>query len=197
MLRIASLTEFFEDYDLAGDLPLLVEWEPVGADQIRLRAQSLRPRLYYRMDGVQPMGAASYTWTPNILSALRVTRQDLGIVGWTQLPVGTTERFVYVPLRIRQQQDRERSTTYQLVLVPGRELDRVYVTLARVDENGNLVAFIRQAEELGYGYYPAGRGIPIAITRLGAPRLYYLEVGATILGGGSTTLELWFFHPGT
>lgn len=58
------------------------------------------------------------------------------------------------------------------------------------------VSFLRDGEALEYGYYPAERDITIPITGLEIPGVYYLEIGATLKGGGVTTVELWFYHLG-
>src|SRR5919108_743620 len=60
ILLVASLTESFEDYDLNSSKPLLIEWNKASGDGVvRLRAQGLRRRLYYRMDTVRPRGSLS------------------------------------------------------------------------------------------------------------------------------------------
>src|SRR5687768_9332763 len=49
-LAVASFTEHFENFDNTGNT-LLIEWDkPPAGDEIHLRAQGIRPRLYYRMD---------------------------------------------------------------------------------------------------------------------------------------------------
>ncbi len=55
-LTVASFTEVFEPYDLQSSEPLHLAWDrPPGNASVRLRAQSLRRRLYYRMDAVQQL----------------------------------------------------------------------------------------------------------------------------------------------
>lgn len=193
-LAIVSLTQSFENYDLASGKDLSINWTAPTSGSSRLRAQGVRPRLYFRMDTVRPPGESSFSWPLNILSALNITRKDIGVLGWTRLPIGETERTVYLPLRIHQQRNITPSSSYKLVILPGLELKEIYISLAIVGMNGNPRVFLKDAEALEYGYYPAGRGIAVPISDLQETGIYFIEVGATIRGGGSSTIELWFYH---
>ncbi len=194
-LSVVSFTEFFEDYDFTSANELLVEWKAPGTENVRLQAQGIKRKLYYRMDTALPAGSANYTWSSNILSALSIQKQDIGVIGWSFYTLGKTEQQIYLPLKIRQQSTTGSSGSYQLVLLPGRELTEVYTSLALVEADGIPRSFLQDAKPLKYGYYPAGRGITIPISSLEASGIYYLEVGVTLKGGGSTTVELWFYHP--
>ena len=195
-LMVVSLTESFEEYDLASGKELLVKWTAPGNGSIRLRASSLKHKLYYRMDTVRPPADTSYLWPLPILAALNIPKKDIGVVGWTQYAVGDTKRSVYVPLRLSQQREPGRLGNYQLVLLPGRELTEVFVSLVAMGADGRPKSYLRNEEPLQYGYYPAGRGIMIPLAGLETAGIYYLEIGARLRGGGSTAAELWFYHPG-
>jgi hypothetical protein len=195
-LLVASLTESFEDYDLASGKALLIEWPQVpGHGDVRLRTQGLRRRLFYRMDAVRPSGSTSFTWPAEILTALEISRKDIGIVGSTRLPVGQTERDVYVPLQIGQQRDLSRSGSYRLVLLPGVELTELFISLAALGSDGRQHTSMKDEEALGYGYYPAERPIEVPIADLKTPGIYHLEIGARLRAGGAFTVELWLYHP--
>jgi hypothetical protein len=190
-LVVLSFTEVF---DAAGGRVLRLEWEAPGEAPVRLRAQGVGKR-YYRMDTSRPAGTTSFLWPTDVLSGLGYTRQDFGVVGWTRATVGEVERQVYLPLRVTQGPSSAGPDGYRVVLQPGRELAEVYVSLAEVGEDGEPSRFLKDGDPLGYGFYPARRGVEIPISGLGAPGVYYLEVGARVIGGGVTTVELWFFHP--
>lgn len=49
ILRMVSLTESFEDYDLNSNRELTVEWAVPKAQRVNLRAQRLQPPFYYRI----------------------------------------------------------------------------------------------------------------------------------------------------
>jgi hypothetical protein len=129
------------------------------------------------------------------LSALPISRPNLGVVGWTRMSIGGKAERVYLPLQISQQHKSGLSTRYQVVLMPGQELSEVYVSLAPVQTNGRLGAFIRSGQAVGNGYYPAERAIAIPIPHPPLPGVYYLEIGADLAGGGVATTQL-FFHAG-
>ncbi len=194
-ILIASWTEAFDDFEIARSPKLTVVWDaPEGAGPVRLRAQGLRRRLYYRMDTVRPAGDSSFDWPTDLLAELRIPRQDLGVVALAMTPVSGAEREVYLPLRIAQGSPPARSGSYRLAILPGTELGEVYVTLARVTEPSRTR--LKDGEPLGYGYYPANRPFEITVTGLDAKGFYQLTIGATLKGGGATTTDAWFYHPG-
>jgi hypothetical protein len=83
----------------------------------------------------------------------------------------------------------------RLGLLPGRELDEVYVGLSRYDERADQYVSIRHQTPLGYGYYPAGRMIAIALERPPAPGPVVVQIGGTFGRGGSTSREFWILWP--
>ncbi len=194
-LVVASLTESFEKYDLNSTKDLVLQWKAPGSEAVKLRALGLRRRLYYRMDTIRPTHSQSFRWPLSLLSALEIPRDDLGILCWTQHRMGNKDIDVYVPLRITQMKDGGRSHVYTATLLPGVELSEIYLSLATVGENGAPETFLRDGEALGYNYYPADRRIDIPISGLKHPGLYYVEIGAKLKTGGSTTIEFWLYHP--
>ena len=195
-LFVASFTEYFENYDLNTGNTLLIEWDkPPVNKEIHLRAQSIKPRLYYRLDTYNSGTNTFYAWPSGILTSLNIKKNDIGIVGRMKLAVGSTERYVYLPLRIRKQKEAERNGTYRLILMPGIQLSEIYITLASVGQDGNPEHFLSKEVILGYGYYPAERAVEIPIVTPKNKGIYYLKLGAKIKSGGTKTLELWFYKP--
>ncbi|HZT29784.1 MAG TPA: hypothetical protein VFA33_07875 [Bryobacteraceae bacterium] len=195
-LAVVSLTESFANFDPASAAPLRVEWQaPAGSSPVHLRAVALRRRTYYRMDTIRPSGSGSYSWNPGILAALGLTRADIGVVGWVTRQIGPESRDVYLPLRIAQG-GGEAGGEYQLVLYPGAELSEVYTTLSPVDSQGRSGRPLFEGKPLGYGYYPAERGVPVPVSGLKGAGLYLFEIGATLRDGAPSTSQLWFFHSG-
>lgn len=196
VLFIVSFTESFEEYNLKSGENLIVEWSIPKEQKVHLRAQGLKPRLYYRMDTVRNPGSTSYHWPTDILRTLNIARGDIGAVAWARYSMNEVSRDVYLPLRIRQTQQAAQSGVYRVVLWPGKELAEVFVSVATVKADGSPGDFIKDGEALNYGYYPALRGIEFEIPKLERPGIYYLEIGATLRSGGVVTIENWFYHAG-
>jgi hypothetical protein len=195
-LRVVSLTESFEDYDPASTEPVLLEWAVPGGAGVRLRAQALRHRLYYRMDTVRPARTTSYQWPPALLGRFNLRRHELGVVAWMTHDFGAGSREVYLPLRISQRTAPRRSDGYRLLLVPGVELLEVFITLTSVGPDGRAGPGILTDHALAQGYYPAERPIAVILPRLKTDGVYSLDIGATVRGGGSAALRVWLYHAG-
>jgi hypothetical protein len=191
-LTIVSWTESFEDYDLTSSAPLLLQWDGRPGD-VRLRAQGMRRRLYFRMDAIRTSGSKSFSWTPDLLAAVNIPKMELGILGYVMESVAGTEHEIYLPLRVTQNQKQLRSGTYHLVVIPGTELKELFLTVAAATSDGRPV--VKNGEPLGYGYYPPERPVEIPISGLSKPGIYHVELGATFRSGGAATSELWFYHP--
>lgn len=198
ILQVAGFIAAFVAFDSEGGQHLSAEWTRVGEAPVHLRASSLRHRLYYRMDTIRPAGSSSYLWPADMLSTFALKPEELGVVAWTMLPVAGVPRQVYLPLAIaphgKRLQMGAEAAGYRLSLVPTVQLSQVYVTIARVTPTGELGGFVRKEKPLDYGYYPADREVLIEITELPAFGLYYVEIGATLIRGGSSPTRLWFYH---
>jgi hypothetical protein len=192
-LTIASWTQSRPEYDLTSSHPLQIRWEMPGSGEVRLRAQSLRRRTYYQMDTVRPSRSNSYEWPDGLLAAVKIPSEELGVTGSARLRIGQTDRDVYLPVRIFQAGSAAPGG-YHLILLPGVQLDEVFVTIAAV--KGGKEAILKNGEPLGYGYYPAERAIDVTIAPPAETGIYRLEIGAVHKGGGASTAELWFYHSG-
>lgn len=193
-LRLASLTRSFSDFDPTTERQLRLAWTPLGSTQTHVRASALKHGLYYRMDAVRPAGAASYDWPTDMLKEFQLSKMQLGVLAWTPHVFGTKEQDVYLPLRVGPQGND--AALYVLVIVPGVELEQLFITIAALGDDGKTRAFLKNREPLNYGYYPAEQPIRIPITVSGgdSPGFYFVRLGAPLMGGGSATIEFWFAH---
>ncbi|HEX5073889.1 MAG TPA: hypothetical protein VFW03_11810 [Gemmatimonadaceae bacterium] len=196
-LLVASLVESFETIDDTSSLPLRVEWTPPDGEAVRLRAYSIKPGLFYRMDTATPIAASSYLWPADVLQALRISNADIGVTGSASAMLGGERRDVLVPLRIGRHKPPARSTRYRLALWSNVELNDVFITLATTGSDGKPVKYLQRDENLAYGFYPAERAIDITLEPLAARGFYYVRIGATRKRGGSLTSEFFLFHPGS
>ena len=192
-LHLVSMTESFEDYDATQGKELSVTWSAQPAATVWLRAQGLKRRLYFRMDTTLPSGHRSYVWPTGLLASLQIQKRDLGVLGWFERDIGGIRQRVYSPLRISQRHAPVPTDSYKVVLLPGRQLSRVYVSLAPVKEDGRLGSFLRNAELLPNAPYQSEQPIVIPV-RPRMPGLYYLEIAANLAGGGVASERLYFNH---
>src|SRR5689334_16114771 len=129
-LRVASLVESQEAFDDTSSLPLRLEWTPPQGEAVMLRATSMRPGLYYRMETVHPIAASSFAWPADVRRPLRISSTDVGVTGTASMAIGGSRRDVLVPLRISQRRPPARSSSYRLTLWPTVGLSEVFVTVA-------------------------------------------------------------------
>ena len=195
IMVVASFTNIFEDYNLGIDFPLRLKWPVLGTKEVRLRAQSLKWKLYYRMDSLRNPGETTFVWPIGLLAAMKIPKRDLGVVGITSYQIGATLHQVYVPLEINQKENPKSLSSYDLIIWPGVEFQEVFLSIATVDNMGQPKKYLLDGEPLRYGYYPAQRAIDIPISGLEEPGIYYIEIGATLSSGGAHTLDLLFYHP--
>lgn len=193
-LLIASFTEVFEGYTAQNGQPLIIDWQVPANSPVRLRAYSLRHRLYYRMDTVRPMNETSFAWPIQILAALQISRSQIGLVGWTQLWIGNKNRDLYVPLRIAQQNHARRAKGLQLSIVPRLELKEARVSLELLNREAQPIETLKRDEKLKGEFYPVNRSFSIPIPPLTKSGIYRLSVGAVLARGGSATTEVWFSY---
>jgi hypothetical protein len=207
-LEIASITTNFANYKFAPAVPLRLEWPALGAAEVSVRSSGLRRKLYYRMDARRPANPPVYSWSPDILARLDLSRDEIGLLAWTQHTLAGVTRRVYLPLKVTAQaaaveppggEQQGHLEAYRIVLVSTVELQEVYVTLRTVERDGRLGKSIRSNSGLDHGFYPADRPITFRIPFSELPRtstgLFSLSVGAEVKNGEPRIApEIIFFH---
>ena len=194
-LQILSFTEPVPAFAIQAGDRLHVEWSGITGAAVRLRALSLRPRVYYRMDSERPSGTAAFDWPAAIIGTLNLGSQHLGFVGLTSQTIGGRTEEVYVPVRVGKR-TAAGSRPYVLSVRPAAELSEVFLTLSEVDNSGREIRSIRKDAPLKLGYYPAETVIAVPLPALDHAGLYRLQLGATLSRGGSATRTLLFYHAG-
>jgi hypothetical protein len=198
VLHVVSFTRSFDDFRSDTADALTLSWTTASDASVRLRGEGTRPSLYYRMDTLQPATASPYQWSPGLLAALEIQKSALGVTAWTRQTLGGADRNVYLPLRVGQGEvsDAQQLDPYRVVVVPGRDLREIYVSLSPVDEQGKTESPLIDAKPVAYGYYPIGAGVPIEVPAPKADGVYRLELGAELRSGGAASVDLLFHHLG-
>ncbi len=197
-LRLDALVETFEQFDAEAPEDLTIAWSvPPGTRerQVRLQANALLPRAFYRMDAVVAAPTTSFAWPADFLASQKFGRDDLGVLGWLE-PAESGGEKLYLPLRIHQRKAAVRSGIYELAVTPRVRLDEVYVTVVPVASAGGAAtaAPIWKAKPLEFGPYQAGSPVFFELPALAATGVYRVEVQATYGEGGSTIYELFLYH---
>jgi hypothetical protein len=174
--------------NVAGKSELVLGWPSFGTETIRVRAYSLSPKEYYRMDTVRPSGQTSYSWPVGIPASRNLA---IGLVSWTTAPVGASRETVFLPVSVAG----AASGTYTITLIPSVTADQVYVTVASINSDGSKGRVLRNREPLNLGYYPAFRSIPVTLPPLPAG-LYRADFAASWENGSSATAGMYFYSAG-
>jgi hypothetical protein len=194
-LLVASLTATMQGFKPEGGKPLEVEWRAPGAGRVNLRAYSLRPKLYYRMDTVQEATSPSYAWPPAILATYAVQATDVGLVGWTSITLGDQHlEPVYIPVGIRASKETAWPASIRLVLVSPADLKEIYVTVSPLDATGVSGKPLRDGP-LGYGYYPAGGAVRIDLAPWPKSGIYLVQLAAARKDGANVVNRFWMYQP--
>ena len=192
-IRLVSMVETFA-YDPGAPEALQVTWSrPAGNDRpIRLRAQSLQPRTYYRMDTVIGASKPTYEWPSDVLSSLKLPSDAIGVLGWTYLE--GEDHKIYLPLRISQGRAPDRDSEYLVAIVPDSRLREIYVTLAPVKRQVESRTPIFEKKPLGYGLYMAKQATVFPLAKPEIAGLYEVGIECSIWGSGSATMSFYFYH---
>lgn len=195
-LRIVSFTKRYQDFDPSSIKQLVVKWKAPNGTPVRLRATGLRRRLYYRMDTILPIGKFSYNWPTDILNSLSLKKNDLGVLSWIKYISAGMDQQLYLPVSIDARASPGFKDSYELIIMPGVELEEVYISLAMVGPMGHSLTYIMEGKPLGYYYYPPERPIRIPVANPKSPGVYRLQIGANLAKGGSANSKILFYHPG-
>jgi hypothetical protein len=192
-LYLVSLTRSFEEYtDRAGD-SIFVTWPSRPGDVVRIRAEGIRRGLYYQMD-TRTRGDA-FAWALEVLGPYGIGRSDLGVLGWTTMAVGGTERTVRLPLRVSQTREPAPCEPITAILWNTTRLTEVEMSLAPVASTGVIGPPLIDRRPLGHGYYPAQAPVVVRLPPLPDGGLYRLKFDAW-WRDRTTTVEEYFFDSG-
>lgn len=195
-IRLASMVEAFE-YDPEDGSTLKIAWDPGAADGhvVRLRAQSLRPKTYYRMDTEVSSADSSYEWPPDVLASVGLLSDEVGLLGWTRFD--DEAHKVYLPLNVSQGKSPKRENEYQIAMVPEHRLRDVFITLTPIDEQGKAGVPVFEKRRLEDGYYPAKQATVFYIDKPRTKGIYEVGIECPIMGGGSISTSFRFYHAGS
>ena len=193
IISLAIFTEGASSKSLLAGPDVKMSWKtPEPLLDLKIRAQGIKRKLYYRMDTRIASQNAEFTWKTSIVERLSISLIDIGLTAWIPDYYEGIDRL-FIPLRLSQENvDDGNVEKYTVAIMPSQELNELSYSLS-VEDNE-----IKPLEPLGYGYYPNDRPIVFTIDKGNlVPGKYMLHLVAEPSNGSSRPLDIWFYHAGT
>jgi hypothetical protein len=163
---------------------------------IHVQVESLRRQLYYRMDTDRPPQSTSYEWPtePRCSSEVRLRTPELAVLARTQSSVGPKPVDVLLPVNFSTSLSADVRPPYRAVLLPGRRVAEVYVSLWHYRSAQNP-ARVWLEKPLGMRPYPAGVQIVVEVSpqELKERGLYRIRLSVEFESGEQEALDFFFF----
>ncbi|MFZ1413069.1 MAG: hypothetical protein WAS73_00600 [Defluviicoccus sp.] len=194
-LIVASFTQGPVRYAFDSHAPIQISWTAGSQKPTHLRARSLKRNVYYQMDSVQMAPPATFEWPADVLRALNLGSDEIGVLGWMTETLDEAARPVHLPLKVHQPDGPETdSDTYTLMLIPGVELKELQISIDQLDNRGRLVRSTVPQHPLKFGFYPPNRAIAIELPKLSEPGHYYLELTGERQDGLTISRDFYFLR---
>lgn len=189
-LRVVACTEGQPAFALGAD-PLLVQWRAprgdVGDGTLRLRAESLRHRTYYRMDATRPLRDERFFWPSEVLVAQGLQPDEIALTAGVRMTVEGAVRQVLLPVRVtpRGSAARAREATV-LTLWPSMALEELFLGVQPAGAEAG-----QELRSLGAAYHAAERAVKLTLPALGGAGVQRVRVAARMRGGGNSIVDAW------
>lgn len=163
-----------------------MSWSP-SKETVSLQANSLKYLQFYRMDASAAPGVSFMDWPTDILLAVPIQTQNLGLLLSTRRQIGTRSEVVYLPAALAAAAPTDAEITARIL--SQQNLKEVTVTLSAL-KGGDLVV-LRGPTALKYGYYPQHVAIRVPLGQLPKGALVRVEITGTTNSGRETPLAFW------
>jgi hypothetical protein len=202
-VELVSLTAQSELADLCGPGGAVFMIWPApmaglsGAGPIHVQAESLRRQLYYRLDVDRQSSASSFQWPqdPRCSNEVSLGAPDLGILARASAMLGAKPIRVLLPVGLSRQPTAPVRPPYQAVLMPGRRLREVYVSVWRYGSGPTPTPVVSE-RPLSMKPYPAGTRVTIPLTaaEVQQPGVYRVRASVEFDSGETEAVEFYFLH---
>ena len=169
---------------------------PVAGTSIEVQIESLRPRLFYRVDARRPIGAKSFAWPPDprCHNEARLRAAEVAALVKTAVTRAGKSLDVLLPASLTTDSAASTRPPVRAVLMPGRRVQEVYVTLWNLAGESPKV----KLNERPLHARPYSPGIPIVVTLSPADLqdsgLYRLRLSVEFESGDRETLDHHFVN---
>ena len=186
-LMLASFTGPMHGINLARKTEFSFHWQPVGKSDIRVKADSLRPRFYYRMDAIRPYSDTQLSWTNSIPAQYKLRTSEFGILA---MQTDDSDNLIYLPLRVGHDGQDPPDGNLVVTVISGEEISEIYWTLCITGQKPCLV----WDEKLDRKPYAANQPIAIELDKVVTPGRYLLTISAELRSGSFDTVEVPFHY---
>ena len=135
-MLIAALGVQPLSFDPHGPPSLSVKWNSPTGGVVHITAHSLKPGVFYQMDAEAPGDSREYQWPLDYLKKSSLGAGEVGLVAWTQMPVGNTPQVVFLPVNVSSASAPGISAPFKLMVTPPVELSLVTKTVREVAASG-------------------------------------------------------------
>jgi hypothetical protein len=196
--QLISFTGQFDIRDLcSGGRPVHMVLPPsaTAGAPVRLRGESLRPDLYYRVDiELRSRGSFEWPFDPRCNNEVRLTAAELALMARRQVVVGPSQVEALVPVSLSFDPSVAAQPPYRALLMPGRRAREVYVSLLRYDGTSRIRVFAERP--LNRRPYAPDTAIPVVLDRndVATPGLYRADITLQFEGGEVETIGFHFIN---
>jgi hypothetical protein len=197
--QLISFTGQFDLRDLCSSgrpVHMVLPGHGAGAvAPVRLRGESLRPDLYYRVD-VELGARGSFEWPfdPRCNNEVRLTAAELALTAKRTFPLGASQVEALVPVSLSFDPAVPAEPPYRALLMPGRRVKEVYVSLSRYEGTTRTRLFTERA--LKRRPYAPDTPIPVVLERadVTAAGLHRAVITVEFESGEAETIDFYFIN---
>ena len=166
-----------------------------GSVPVRVQAESLRSDLYYRLDvELKSRNSFELPADPRSHNEVRLTAAELALLAKVPAVAGANRIDALLPVRLAGEPSAHVLPPYRALLMPGRRVRDVFVSLWRYD--GATATRIVSERSLNARPYPADTPIAIVLERTDVQQagLYRSRVNVEFESGEAESLDFYFVH---
>ena len=165
---------------------MLLAWR--GNEEVFLRAASLKPSMFYRMDTRQLQ--RPFRWSTDFVREISPSTDAIGLLAWIVSP-GPIRRAVYVPLAATFSGSGAAGDP-SLLLLPSTPIKAVFTSISTTGPGLSSGRMVLNRRREPSAYYPANTAFRIIIPNImRAGSIYKVDIAAIMANGGATVSHFY------
>lgn len=155
---------------------LLIKWNSL-IDEGGITIQASGLSLRYQMDTEQSLNLKKFYWPTNVLTTLRIKKNQIGLIGKAKIKIGNRFENIYIPLSIGKSTQKESNVNiYKILIKTTIGLNEVEYSLYPESENRSLENPVFVNRKLNGGHFAADRIFEIEFTVPKKEKFYKLII---------------------